>query len=201
MILWGCNQQTIRWGAPANAGDSDWWEISHATDQLSPWATAPELVLSSRGATTTEPTCNNPEARRPRACALQEKPPQWEALTLQLESSPCLLPLEKRPCSNEAHPKTNKIQNLYCEKPDKWLSTHKQKHARICSLRCFWSNRIFKCLCSKIYQHFSLLLLDFTSCLRMSWLKIMYSSSNILLLFPEFIFKEFIYKVYVKGME
>ena len=35
-----------------------------------------------------------------RACALQqEKPPQWEAYTLQLESSPCSLQLEKSPCT------------------------------------------------------------------------------------------------------
>ena len=47
------------------------WKISHAMGQLSLWAT------------TAEPTC-------PRACALREKPPQWEAWTLQLESIRCL---------------------------------------------------------------------------------------------------------------
>ena len=38
----------------------------------------------------------------PRACALQqEKPPQWEALTLQLESKPCSLQLEKKPTQQQ----------------------------------------------------------------------------------------------------
>ena len=37
----------------------------------------------------------------PRACATQEKPPQWEALAPQLESSPCSPSLEKSLCSNE----------------------------------------------------------------------------------------------------
>ena len=32
----------------------------------------------------------------PRACVPQEKPPQWEACALQLESSPCSLQLGKR---------------------------------------------------------------------------------------------------------
>ena len=51
------------------------------------------------------------------ACALQqEKPQQWEACTPQLESSPCLLHLEKSPRSHEGpvQPKTK----CYTEGPD-----------------------------------------------------------------------------------
>ena len=68
---------------PANSGDEGWgfnpWsgKISHATGPLSPCTTTTETHL-------------------PAAWALQqEKPPQWEALTWQLESSPQLLQLEK----------------------------------------------------------------------------------------------------------
>ena len=43
---------------------------------------------------TTEPTCCTTEAGVPRACAPQEKPPQLEACTPQLESSPCSSQLE-----------------------------------------------------------------------------------------------------------
>ena len=47
----------------------------------------------------------------PRACALQqEKPPQWEARTLQLESSPRLLQLGRSPHSKE-EPAQPKIMN------------------------------------------------------------------------------------------
>ena len=46
--------------------------------------------------TTTEPRVETTEACAPTACALQqEKPPQWEAHALQLESSPCSLQLNK----------------------------------------------------------------------------------------------------------
>ena len=47
----------------------------------------------------------------PRACALQrEKPPQWEAHTLQLEGSPYLLQLEQRSHLSKANPAQSKIE-------------------------------------------------------------------------------------------
>ena len=53
------------------------------------------MELSPR-ATTTELMCHNYGAQVPRARApQQEKPPQWEAYTRQLESSPHWLQLEK----------------------------------------------------------------------------------------------------------
>ena len=51
------------------------------------------------------------KSKRPRACAPQEEtPPQWEAHSLQLESSPCSPQLDKGLHSKEdpAQPKTNK---------------------------------------------------------------------------------------------
>ena len=60
----------------------------------------------------TKPVCHNCEPMlwswepqilkptRPRACA-PEKPPWWEACTLQLENSPCLLQLEKSLCGSK----------------------------------------------------------------------------------------------------
>ena len=66
---------------PANAGDTGSnpspGKIPHATEQPSP------------GATTTEPMC--PGAFVPQ----QEKPPQRESFTLQQETSPLWLHLEK----------------------------------------------------------------------------------------------------------
>ena len=60
--------------------------LSH--NYLSLWSRAREpLLLSPYGAIA--------EARVPGACAPQEKTPQWEALTLQLESSLCAPQLEK----------------------------------------------------------------------------------------------------------
>ena len=56
--------------------------------------------------------CNLLKPMCPRACTLQqEKPPQWEAPALQLESSPCSSQQEKTPSSSEdpAQPKINKI--------------------------------------------------------------------------------------------
>ena len=51
-------------------------------EQQSPYATTPEPVLQSPGATTTE-------ALVPGVCSpQQEKPLQWEAYESQLESSP-----------------------------------------------------------------------------------------------------------------
>ena len=49
------------------------------------------------------------EARAPRACASQEKPPQWEACAPQLENSPGSRQLWKPMGSNEdqAQPNTN----------------------------------------------------------------------------------------------
>ena len=52
------------------------------------------------------------EAHMPRACAPREKPPQWVACALQLESSPCSPQVEKSPCSSEdpAQPKSNRLE-------------------------------------------------------------------------------------------
>ena len=128
--------RTLEWVAISFSNAWKWKlkmkSLSHVRLFVTPW-TAAYQAPPSMGFSRQEYWSGVPLPSLPQ----QEKPPQWEALTLQLESSPCLLPLEKRPCSNEAHPKTNKIQNLYCEKPDKRLSTHKQKHARIYSLHCF----------------------------------------------------------------
>ena len=70
-------------------------------------AQAPELLsLSSR---VQEPQRLKPLS--PGAHALQrEKPLQWEACTLQLESSPPLTPAREKPCSNQdaAQPKIKK---------------------------------------------------------------------------------------------
>ena len=77
-----------------------------ALEQRSLYATTIEPVLWSPGAATTE-------AHMPRACAQQqEKPPQWEALALQLESSPRSPQLEERLHSNEdpAQPRINTLQ-------------------------------------------------------------------------------------------
>ena len=83
--------------------------IPRASEQLSPCTTTIEPVALEPGG------CNYqlhvPHLRqtaRPRACALQqEKPPQWEAHAPQLESSLCLLQLEKNPHGNQdpAQPK------------------------------------------------------------------------------------------------
>ena len=70
--------------------------------------TTTEPVLHSPGAATTEPMWwDYWSPRHPRAHAAQEKPLQWEASTLPLESSSCSLQLEKKVCSNEdsAQPK------------------------------------------------------------------------------------------------
>ena len=64
-------------------------ELPHAVEQLRQRATTTEPVLQSPGATTTKPT-------HPRAhVSQQEKPPQQETCSPQLESSPCFPQLEK----------------------------------------------------------------------------------------------------------
>ena len=66
-------------------------KIPHAMGQLSPCAT------------TTEPTFYKYEAHRSRGCApQQEKPPQWEAHVLELESSLC------SPTTRDSPHKSNK---------------------------------------------------------------------------------------------
>ena len=76
-------------------------KIPHTMGQLCPCTTAAEPALYSSCATRTE--AHGPRAYAPQ----QEKPPQREAHTLQLESSPCLPQLEESPCSNKdpAQPK------------------------------------------------------------------------------------------------
>ena len=76
---------------PSFAGGAN---IPRATEQLSPWTTTTEAWV-------------------PRACALQqEKPPQWEALTPQLERSPHLLQRDKA-CTQWQHGK--KKPWTYCK--------------------------------------------------------------------------------------
>ena len=53
------------------------WKIPHAVEQLSPCTTTTEAQVTP---------VHPPQ---------QEKPPQWAACVQQLESSPCLLQLEK----------------------------------------------------------------------------------------------------------
>ena len=78
-------------------------KIPHATEELSPCATATEPVLYSLGATATEPTsCNYGSL-----CALmpmlwnKRRPPHWETCGLQLENSSHSSQLEKSLCSNK----------------------------------------------------------------------------------------------------
>ena len=54
----------------------------------------------------------------PRAHALQQEKPQWEARTPQLERGPRLSQLEKSLCSNtdSAQPKINKVKNNQANK-------------------------------------------------------------------------------------
>ena len=61
------------------------------------WACAQEPRSCSYRARMLQPT----EAGCPRACALQQKPLQWEACTLQLESSPHLQQPQKSPPNNK----------------------------------------------------------------------------------------------------
>ena len=79
--------------------------------QLSPCAKTTEPVLWIPGATTTEFTCLEP-------MLCNEKPLQLKAHALQTENSPCLLQLEKTPCSNKdpAQPKSNQHckATIYC---------------------------------------------------------------------------------------
>ena len=84
---------------PANAEDTGSIpaprRFPHDMEQPSMGATITEFVPWGLYSETTEPTC-------PRAGALQEeKRPQSEARAPQLETSSCLLQVEKSPCSNE----------------------------------------------------------------------------------------------------
>ena len=88
-------------------------KMPHAAEQLNQCSTPRAPVLQSLGSTNGKPA-------HFRARALQqEKPLQWEASRLQLESGPLLLQLEKSPCNNEdaAQPKTivkNFIKECIC---------------------------------------------------------------------------------------
>ena len=77
-------------------------KIPHVPQQLRPCAVTTEPMLWSPRALTTEAVTTE-------ACALQqEKPPQWEAWTLQLESSPCSPQLEKTQCKQQRRPSVAK---------------------------------------------------------------------------------------------
>ena len=86
-------------------------EIPRAVEQLGLCVITTETVLWSPGAITTEAHKQQlPKSACPPGYALKQgEPLQWEALSLQLGSSPCLLQLEKSPRSNEdpAQPKIN----------------------------------------------------------------------------------------------
>ena len=91
---------------PANARDASSIpgpaRSQRALEKLSSWATAAQPVLWSLGAATPEPRCCNnwsPSILDP--VLGNEKPPQWEAHTLQPERSPGSLQLEKSPHSTE----------------------------------------------------------------------------------------------------
>ena len=89
---------------PANEGD--WGSCLAPGDPTCPGATKP--LGHNYKACAQEPRSRNYWSLRPRAHALQqERPPQWEALTPQLESSFHSLKLEKSPSSNE-HPSIKK---------------------------------------------------------------------------------------------
>ena len=108
-----------------------WWDLPGDTVVKNP--PAPMWEASVQSLIQDDPTCWAPVAHNHWACALglrsssaehmchncwslcalesvqQEKPPQWEACTLE-QSSPCSIQLEKSPCSNKdpAQPKMNK---------------------------------------------------------------------------------------------
>ena len=91
----------------ANTGDSGSTPALWRSHMLqSHWACAPQpLSLSPRAW-----KLQLPKLKRPKACALQEKPPQWEAHALQVEGGPRSLKLEQSPCSNKdpANPTVSK---------------------------------------------------------------------------------------------
>ena len=74
--------------------------------QLSPCPTTPDPAFWIPWLQQLSPCTTTTEALEP---TLHERPPQWEARTLWLERSPCLLQLERSPHSNEnpAEPKIN----------------------------------------------------------------------------------------------
>ena len=100
----------------------NYWACALEARSHNCWAHVPWLL---------KPTCL-------RACAQQqEKPLQWEALTLPLENSPCSLHLEKSLCSNKdpAQPKINK-QNL--KKKWKWKYYQFDRNKKDCK-RTLWT--------------------------------------------------------------
>ena len=107
---------------PANVGDMD--SIHETGGFCMPrgnWATPQLLSLCSRAYKPPlwKPTC-------PRARVPQEKPLQWEACRPQLQSSPCLLQLEKAHVQ-QWRPSTAKINKFFLIK--------KKTHAPQCSLQ------------------------------------------------------------------
>ena len=85
-------------------------KIPHATEQLSLRATPAEPVLWSLGITTTEPCATLLKPACPKAYVLeQDKPPQWESHTLQLQTSPTSPQQQKSLHSNEDAAKPKNI--------------------------------------------------------------------------------------------
>ena len=83
----------------------DYWACALRPRSQSSWAHVPQIL---------KPVC--PRANAPQ----QEKPPQWAACTLQLESSPCSPQLEKNPLSNEDWAQLKNIYIYICT----YINTH-----------------------------------------------------------------------------
>ena len=128
-------------------------KISHATEQLSPWATTIEPVLQTPRSTLLRPAW-------PRACALQWKKPPWrEACALQLESSPCFPQLEKRLRSSKdpAQPELNKIfkkSYLFKKKREKKKNVWKINNHIASSLRLIACVKLIMIIFSETHPSF-----------------------------------------------
>ena len=107
--IWGLPQQSRGKESTCQCrghGFDPWFrKISHVTRRLSPWASATEPAHCNSSSPHApeatlcplqllEPTCSGGHA-------LQEKPVQWEAYTLELESGPNLCSWRKPMCSTE----------------------------------------------------------------------------------------------------
>ena len=78
------------------------WEVPQALEQLSPCTPTTEPVLWRPRAAATE-------AQGPRACAPQEKPPQWEAIRPQRGTALACRSWRKPVCKDLPQPKSKSI--------------------------------------------------------------------------------------------
>ena len=101
VILWGFPGGSLVKNLPANAGDMG--STPDSVKSHMPWSNRVCNCNYWVHATATKPTHS-------RSHALQQKAMQWAALAQPLESSLCLLQLQKSLCRNEgpAQPKINK---------------------------------------------------------------------------------------------